>query len=272
MIDPSVLPTHAADDVAALSGQLARDGYAVLPGLYPSETVARLRHVVGSIYEALGAPPLFANPPQWPAETVEISTTGLVLHQLLGRSRALHRGLLDPKAIAVLRGALGEDMHLELTAALLCDHTRPFFEWHNHVGGIDDERYRRLGLRPEIERPERIAMLVYLDELREDSGQLLIYPRRVSGASAPPQDPAARAWEGQLAVEGPPGTVVMMDQCCWHAVLPCAPRETPRIFVGLWFAAAEAPPAHHVDASLSRVADPDALLASVLPRNGAGRA
>lgn len=259
-------------EVTALSAQLARDGYAILPGLYPPEAVARLRDVVTSIYGELGAPSLFARPPQWPSETIEISTTGLVLHQLLGRAPALHRGLLDPTAIEVLRGALGEDMHLELTAALLCDHTRPFFEWHNHVGGIDDERYRRLGLRPEIERPERVAMLVYLDELREGAGQLLIYPRRVSGASGPPQDPSAHAWEGQLAVEGPAGTVVMMDQCCWHAVLPCAPRETPRIFIGLWFAASDAPPAHHRDESLRRIAAPDALLASVLQRDGSGRA
>ncbi|AKF03216.1 phytanoyl-CoA dioxygenase family protein [Sandaracinus amylolyticus] len=255
-------------DLEPLSAQLVRDGVAILPALYPPATVARLRQTIAAVHAELGAPALYSRVPQWPRSTVEISGTGLVLHQLLGHAPALRRGLLDPRAVAVLRGALGDDMRLELVAALLCDHTRPFFEWHNHVGGIDDERFRRLGLRPAIERPERVAMLVYLDEMCVENGQLLIHPRRVSGASGPPHDRAARAWEGQLAVDAPAGTVVLMDQCCWHAVLPCAPRATPRMFVGLWFAAADAPRAHTTDTSLRRLHDADEVLASVLPRGG----
>jgi hypothetical protein len=151
-------------------------------------------------------------------------------------------------------------------AGVVSDHTRPFLEWHMPVGGIDDERYRRQGLLPRFERPERISMLVYLDDMDERSGQLLVYPRKITDPMTPPQPISSRAWDGQVAVKGPAGTAVFMEQSTWHAVLPRV-DTSPRMFVGFWFAASHAAHAERTDETLRGLGAADEVLASVLPRS-----
>ncbi|HJL16291.1 MAG TPA: phytanoyl-CoA dioxygenase family protein [Sandaracinaceae bacterium LLY-WYZ-13_1] len=253
--------------VDAAVEQLRGRGFAVLPGLYDADRVARLRAALGDVYRDAGEPtPYRAEGVAWPAENVEISATGFVVHKLLGFTPALRHGLLAPDAVAVVRGALGDAMHLEMVGGAVTNHVRPFFRWHMHVGGIDDETYRRRGWRPTFARPQRVAMLVYLDEMGPGTGQLLVYPREPSDPIEPPFDVDARAWSGQVAVEGPAGTVVLLEQSTWHAVLPRT-REAPlRMFVGFWFAAPWATEAERVDESLRGLGAVDEVLASVLPR------
>lgn len=248
---------------------LRDDCFAVLPGLYPPADVERLRACVSSVYESLGSPVPYGEGSVWPAENVEVSRTGLVLHKLLGFRPELQQGLLHPDAVEVVRGVLGERMHLEFVAALICDEKRPFFPWHMHVGGIDDERYRRLGLNPNYRRHERVAMIIYLEEMTPSSGQLLVHPRNITDAVDAPHAIELREWPGQTSVVGPPGTVVLMEQSTWHAVLPRL-EATPRIFVGCWFAADYATEAERVDESLLELPLPDDLLSSVLPRGSVG--
>jgi hypothetical protein len=255
----------ADEDLEAKAQQLVEDSYAVLPGHYEAAKVERIRGALAELYERLDTPPMYSKEPVWLGENLEVSGTGLVLHKLLGFDPSLHRDLLDAEIVEIVRRALGRDMHLEFAGAVITDRTRPFFRWHNHVGGIDDERYRRLGLRPAIEEIERVAMLVYLDEMGSDTGQLIIHPQRVSGAARPPGPVDELHWEGQFEVVGPPGTVVMIDQTTWHAALPRT-VEGPRFFFGLWFAAASVPKSERVDESLFAIEASDPLLRSVLPR------
>lgn len=257
---------------AAIEAQaelLRARSFAIFPGLYSAPRVERLRAGLLELYRRLGAPPLYAGEPVWLGEDLEVSSTGLVVHKLLNFARSLHGDLLEPDAVATLRRVLGDDMRLEFAGAVIADHTRPFFAWHNHVGGIDDEAFRRRGLRPPIAGPERVAMLIYLEAMNADSGQLKIWPHRVDGAASPPYSVEMPDWPGQLEVCGPAGTAVMLDQCAWHAVAPRV-MDGLRLFVGLWFAAADARPSERVDESLLKFDTADLLLRSLLP--GGGRA
>lgn len=102
------------------------------------------------------------------------------------------------------------------------------------------------------------------------TGQLLIHPRRVSGASGPPGPVEQPLWAERLEVTGPPGTVVMLDQTTWHAALPRTVDQELRCFFGLWFVSATAPVAERVDESLLRVDTNDPLLRSLLPARSGG--
>ncbi|PRQ04996.1 hypothetical protein [Enhygromyxa salina] len=250
---------------SASTQSLIEHGFAVLPGSYAAAKVARLRGALEQVYLRLHEPPLWSDEPQWLGDDLEVSGTGLVIHKLLKLCPDLHRDMLEDDAVQVLRGALGSDMRLEFAGAVVTNHTRPFFKWHNHVGGIEDEKFRRLGLRPPIETPERVAMIVYLDEMGPETGQLLIHPHRVSGASGPPAPVEQPDWDGRYEVVGPPGTVVMLDQTTWHAALPRTVDHELRFFFGLWFASASAPAAERVDESLLSVDTRDPLLRSLLP-------
>jgi hypothetical protein len=262
----SLVPRQTVE-VEALTSQLIERSYAVVPGRYDADKVARLRDGLLAIYGRLESPPLWSREPQVLGENLELSGTGLVIHKLLSFNPELHRDMLEGDIVEIIRGALGPDMHLEFAGAVITNHTRPFFKWHNHVGGIEDEKYRRLGLRPAIERPERVAMIVYLDEMGPGTGQLLIHPQRVSGAAGPPGPIEAPNWEGRVEVEGPAGTVVMIDQTTWHAALPRTIDQELRLFFGLWFAGSSAPKPERVDESLFSIDSPDPLLRSLLPRS-----
>ncbi|RMG10781.1 MAG: hypothetical protein D6729_18975, partial [Deltaproteobacteria bacterium] len=233
--------------------------------LYDRGACARLRSALLAVWEEAGAPVPYARQPDRPAAGVERCETGFVVHGLLGFAPQLERGLLDPRAVSALSEVLGAGLHLELCAGVVCDHHRPFFRWHTHHGGIDDELYRRRGERPWVPRIERVAMLVYLEPMTERSGQLKIYPRRVSDPVEPPFDVDERHWEGEVALTAPAGTVVFLDQSTWHAALPKTDGRALRTFVGLWFRRADAPPAETCDPSLRQLEAPDPVLASVLP-------
>ncbi len=249
-----------------LARQLFEHSYAVVPGRYAADKVARVRERLLAIHGRLDGPPLWSREPQVLGENLELSGTGLVIHKLLTFDPELHRDLLEPDIVEIIRGVLGPDMRLEFAGAVITDYTRPFFKWHNHVGGIEDEKFSRLGLRPAIESPERVAMIVYLDEMGPGTGQLLIHPRRVSGAAGPPGPVESMQWDEQIEVSGPPGTVVMIDQTTWHAALPRTIDRGLRLFFGLWFVSASAPKAERVDESLFSIDSPDPLLRSLLPQ------
>ncbi len=256
-----------SETVERLSEQLRRESFAVWPALYGAEQIAAFRAELARVHRDAGAPRPYGEGVTWLAENLELSSTGLVVHKLLGRATALQQGLLPADAVAIVRNLLGADMRLEMVAGVISDHTRPFFQWHMHVGGIDDERYRREVRRPTFEAPQRIAMLVYLDEMRADDGQLLVMPRQITDPIAPPFPITQRHWEGQVAVEAPAGTAVWMEQSTWHAVLPRKEGATLRMFVGFWFASADATQAERVDETLLALDAPDEILRSVLPRS-----
>lgn len=260
MTDPRV--ADAADSLRA-------HGYAVLPGLMPTDRVLRMRDAMDALLDEIQPDALFAKAPRWIAPDLQVAGTGLVFHRLLGRAPELADDMLHPLAYALMREVLGEGVFVEFVGAVVCDGTRPFFEWHHHVGGIDDELSRQRGRLPAGEKPERIAMLVYLDATGPELGQLLVDPARRTG---PPPHPIHQLeWPDMVGVSGPAGTIVFLDQVTWHAVTT---RTQPglRRFVGMWFAAADAPPSEGVDTTLLELEtdSPEfaALLASRPDRRG----
>ena len=108
-------------------------------------------------------------------------------------------------------------------------------------------------------------MLLYLDDLTPDAGTLLIHPRRVTDPTPPPQDPALENWDGQIELACKRGTVVVMDQCTWHAARA---KRSPglRSFIACYFTSSSAPETSFVDESLRALASEGSLLASVLMR------
>ena len=134
-----------------------------------------------------------------------------------------------------------------------------------HVGGVDNVVYRKRGLFPSFERCERLSVLLYLDDLTDDSGPLLVYPRVLGGSTRAPYDPTLERWDNQVELRCKRGSVVLLDQCTWHAA--ATKRSTGlRSFIAYYFTAQRAPTPSWVDHSFDEAARAHPLLASVLPR------
>ncbi|MCX4243661.1 phytanoyl-CoA dioxygenase family protein [Paraliomyxa miuraensis] len=245
------------------AAELRERGYAVFEGARSPDDVRRIRDSLATRYAALGSPRTFARPPLEPGPDVEISAVGLVFHQLGKHCGEVAACLLDPEVVASARALLGDDMHLEYTAGIVNDGSRPFFRWHMHVGGVDNEVYRKQQLFPSFTRSERVTMLLYLDDLTRESGELLVFPRRVEDPTRPPFDPAKEHWHGQVALACRSGTAVLLEQNTWHAARP---KESSglRMFVACYFTASYAQRTSWRDHSWRPFAHDSALLRSLL--------
>ncbi len=168
--------------------------------------------------------------------------------------------------VAAIRGYIGQDVEIELTGAVIADSHRPFFEWHTHIGGIDDSKYRHAGIWPQFDEPQRVMTLLYVQDLDAENGPLLVFPRGVREPTAPRHDPYALSWPDQVELQLPRGSVVVMDQCTWHAVRPKT-NAGLRSFIGCYFKSPKAPPTEWIDESLRGFVGGGELLQSLLPRD-----
>ncbi len=241
-----------------------RDGYVVLHDLYDAATMATMRDALDELRSRIGNPKMFARDPIRDVPNTEISGTGLVFYELLGWCPELANLLFRPRGVEVVRQILGDDARLELVGAVMTDHTRPFFEWHNHVGGPDDEAVRRglVPAPPRSRRPERLSYLIYLDDVTPTDGPMLILPGRPADPSSAPEPRDRQRWQGDVAETWRAGSVLLIDETTWHAV---PQRTTPgmRRWVGTYFAAGHVGAAERVDASLASVTEP--LVRAFLP-------
>lgn len=212
--------------------------------------VGRLRDAIEALARAIDPPAYHSAETRVLSDAAMLAAPGLAIHRLLGQRPELAPLVLHPPVVDALRGVLGHDMVLELAGAVVSDQSRPFFTWHTHIDGEDEGARLRAGTWPAVTRPERVLTLLYLDDLDEEAGPLYVYPRRVGDPTAPPGDPNARRWEGQIELRPRAGTLVALEQCTWHAA---ASRQSPghRVFVGCYFAAADARRPEWADAALA---------------------
>lgn len=243
-------------DVAALVERFTRDGYVLLPGVVDAARVEAMRTTLDALRAQIGSPPVYSREPVRTIPKTEISSTGLVFFELLGWAPHLAPMLLDPAPLAVVRAILGDDARMELVGAVMTDETRAFFEWHNHVGGPDDEQVRlRGGNGPSARRPQRLSYLVYLDDATDTNGPMLVLPGRPTDPTAPPFPTDQAHWPGEVTVTFAAGSVLLIDETTWHAV-PQRHDVGPRRWVGAYFAAGYLPHSEMVDGSLAAIDDP----------------
>lgn len=252
-------------EVAAHVGELQARGFTIVEGAYGEDEVERLQATMRRLHDEAGRPRCYAREPREIATETELSTTGLVFYKFLRRSPDDAELVVKPAVADAVRGFLGSDATLEVAGAVICDPTRPFFAWHTHIGGPDDSRYRRERIFPRFERPERVMTLLYLDDIDEDNGPILVLPRRVTDPTPPPHDLGAASWPGEVTLTPRRGSVLVLDQCTWHAVRQ---KRSPglRSFVGCYFRSPAAPATEWVDTWLPTFTGGGELLQSLLPR------
>ncbi len=241
-------------------------GYTVFERAYDEEDVCFLRDLLIREWKRIGSPALESNPPSRPAPDVEVGPAGLIFHRLSSQFPEVIPRLYKGHIIETIRLLLGDGMRLELPAGVLSDEHRPFFDWHTHIDGVDDAFYNNQRPFDEFRRSMRVTHLLYLDDMDDRSGQLLVFPRKITDPTPPPFECTNPDWEGLEAIECPRGSVVVLEQCTWHAARQ---RTTSgiRSFVGSYFAARDAPPTPLSDPELASYRGDDELFRSIMPKD-----
>jgi hypothetical protein len=245
---------------------LRERGFTIVQASHAPATVAKLRGALEGLYQRHGAPTPYSAKGEQLGPDVQLAPTGFVVTRLLALFPELAGELLSPAVVEIVRRLLGRDMHLELTGAVLCDAARPFFSWHNHIGGIDVEDYRTRHTWPRFRESQRVIAVLYLDDIDERGGELRAYPRRVSDPTESPYAELDPDWAGHATLQFAAGSTVIFEQCTWHAAMP---KHTPglRMFVGAYMTSARAPRTDAIDDSLEGFEGGGELLQSLLRRN-----
>ena len=252
-------------DPSARAQQILERGYTVFENYRDDAWVDAVRAEILADYESLGSPPLWTRDSQQLREDVIVCMAGLCVHGLLPRYPERGKSLLQGDVVETFRKVLGDDMHMEVAGWVISDKRRPFFGWHIHADGQDDSYHLKRGFWPKIDTAQRMMALLYLDDLGEDRGTLLVHPHRMGDPLDPPHDPSWERWEGQVELPLKRGTLIAIEQCTWHAVRQQM-VEGPRMWICCTFAARQAPACNWFDKRLASYQTDDALLQSVMPR------
>lgn len=252
-------------DSAAHAQEILERGFTVFENAYDEAWVEATRAEILADYEALGSPKLWTRDSEQLAEDVVVCMAGLTVHGLLPRFPERGKTLLKPEIVQAFRQVLGQDMYMEVAGWVISDKHRPFFDWHIHADGQDDSYHLKRGFWPKIETAQRMMALLYLDDLDEERGPLLVHPHKIGEPLDPPHDTSLENWEGQVELKVPRGSLVAIEQCTWHAVRKQL-GEGPRIWICCTFVAQGAPRCGWFDERLLHYQSDDPLLQSVLPR------
>jgi Phytanoyl-CoA dioxygenase (PhyH) len=240
-------------------------GYTVLEGLYDQVDLDQLSSAMTRLHAEEGSPDCYSPETKDLSPGTELSPTGLVFYNVIKRCPEDADLIVRAEVISVIRAFIGDAMWLEVAGAVIADSSRPFFQWHTHIGGPDDGTYRRQKIFPHFDEPQRVTVMLYLNDLDEDNGPLLVYPRRVTDPTKPPHAVEAEDWPGQVVLTVRRGSVVIIDQCTWHA----ARRKRSagiRSFIGCYFRSPKAPATERVDEWLPGFTGGGEILQSVLPK------
>lgn len=172
-------------------------GFFLLPGVFSPAECDRMAKMFDAYWEASGRPAL--------------TGFGLAVHPLLQRipdmaSYYAHAAILD-----ALAAILEDQPRLVHTGARVSDEQSDArLGWHDHYS------WDRAGL-PSRGRVERVLFGCYLRGLSDDTGPLVVMPRRLNDPIAPCPVASLDPWPGEVQVVAPPGSVVIFDTALWHA-------------------------------------------------------
>lgn len=244
------MTADSAQDPADAAQALRQRGYAVFEDVLDREQVATVRAAIERLAADVDPPAYHSARTRVLDDMAMLAAPGLALPRLLTARPDLAPLVLHPPVVATLRRLLGDDLVLELAGAVVSDETRPFFSWHTHIDGVDEGERLQTGVWPTPAKSQRVLTLLYLDDLDDDAGPLYVLPRREGEPTAPPADPSARRWPGQVELRPRAGSLVALEQCTWHAA---ASRRTRghRVFVGCYWAAANVRRPDWADPSLA---------------------
>jgi hypothetical protein len=200
---------------------LEERGWLLLPSVVQEDHCARLLETLEGVWVQQGRPATYARGDAQLTPSVTVSPVGMAVFDLLARLPEAREWLLRPVE-AVAKEALGGAFRLENVAGVLSDHTRPFFFWHHHLEGLLDAReYLALEERYPIPgRLRRLSCTLYPVPLDDEHGVMLLHPRRIDAPTHPPGEDMDAPWPGQHVLRCPPGSILVMDECVWHAVTP----------------------------------------------------
>lgn len=179
------------------------NGYLLRRGLF-RDWVADFRAAVDRIREAEEALP----------GTERLTGNGLYLRHLLDKDETFHRLIRFQPTLSVARALLGPQVAFDAEARIAYPGVpNAGVNWHIHLRIVPDP------LPPLFCYPHQVHGLIYLDEVGDAEGPLVVLPgsHRTSHLDVPDDRSDV---EGQLELRFEPGDCILIHPNLWHRTQP----------------------------------------------------
>lgn len=171
-------------------------GYRTLPSVFSRAECARMVELLDGYWASVGSP--------------ELSGFGLGIHPMLQKVPEMAEFCAREEIIDALREVLGDEPRLMHSGVRVSDEkSGERLGWHEHYEWDKSAITRRT-------RPERVLFGCYVRGSIEETGPLIVLPRRVNDPIQPPLGGPHDDWPGQVDVIVPPGSVVIFDTALYH--------------------------------------------------------
>ena len=194
--------------------QLEDDGYLVQERFITGDALERLRDAVDEVAARAGGA----------ASTIATGTfSGQFVRNLLDSHPAFLEMLKYAPTLSVARAVLGPQVQVHAFVARVSypDASNQGVSWHFHQRVIPEP------LPAFFSRPAVLDNLIYLDDVTEDSGPLLVVPgSHILDEEIGAGDNADKP--GQVMLTVPAGSCVTIHASLWHRALPTRPGSGVR--------------------------------------------
>ncbi|MEM7141218.1 MAG: phytanoyl-CoA dioxygenase family protein [Actinomycetota bacterium] len=220
------------EDGPAEAGQLEREGWAVLHGVFGDGEVAKLRRQIERIFDR--------ESPSVRVRGRSVEDYAHRRHATFNKSAAAQRAIAHPRILEVIEPLLGEDCHVIANTSWRDPAHEPGQEhggrWHIDAG-------------PHVVQPEgtewpddipypvfAIGAHILLRDCPRECGPTAVLPGSHRSGRVPPGDrtPLSLTYDGRLpvALTGRAGDVALFVSDAWHRRLPPIPSgDTGRFFL-----------------------------------------
>jgi len=188
--------------------QFEQSGYLVREGLFSGEALVALQDALDRLEERESSP--FQDP------KTGKKSWGWIPRHLMDKDPAFLDLLKFQPTLSVARAMMGPLVRLRgLSARISYPASTPQqTPWHQHMRVITDP------LPPWFSRPHCIDVLIYLDDLNDDTGPVAIVPGSHNWLDRAPPHDVYESVDGELEVRVEAGGGVMIHGNLWHRGMP----------------------------------------------------
>lgn len=178
--------------------QLLEQGFCSFEGVLSEEEQAAIRESIDGYWRAHEGPD-------------KQDGFGMGIHPLMPVLPKLGVHLAHPVIVDTLREVFGEEPRLVHAGARISSQaSAPRISWHHHYSWDESTL-------PGRTRPERVLAGVYVDGTMPSTGALVTLPRAFNDPIGELRGDHMQAWEGEMDVVMPPGSIALFDTALWHA-------------------------------------------------------
>lgn len=174
-----------------------QNGFHLLPSVFTPAECDRMVEMIDAHWIKLGKP--------------ELKGFGLGIHPLLQLIPDMAPYYASPRVLDALAAILEDQPRLMHTGARVSDERSDArIGWHEHYAWDQANITAR-------KKTERVLFGCYLRGLSDQTGPLVVVPRKIADPITPCPVGSNEYWPGEIAVSAPPGSVVIFDTALWHA-------------------------------------------------------